>query len=142
MYRHRRKPRMARPFHSLHGAIWMIGLAILFINGWWWPGILILIGIGILLEGLSAGFTSQSLDDTDRPEVPSPLPPASPPLRPSPPPVPFLQTSVVPEYHPFERLPGTCPRCGGPVRRDEVRWTGPQSAACAYCGSSLPLRRN
>jgi hypothetical protein len=42
MTRHERKTRLVGPWRNIHGAIWLIGLAILFWKGWWWPGILIL----------------------------------------------------------------------------------------------------
>jgi len=36
-------------------------------------------------------------------------------------------------------LPTSCSSCGAPARADEVDWTGPDSAACAYCGASLKV---
>ncbi|MBN1679546.1 MAG: hypothetical protein JW966_04590 [Anaerolineae bacterium] len=37
---------------GLQGALWMIGLAILFATGAWWPGILILTGLSIIAGAL------------------------------------------------------------------------------------------
>ncbi|MBU0492924.1 MAG: hypothetical protein KKA73_29105 [Chloroflexi bacterium] len=37
------------------------------------------------------------------------------------------------------QLPASCPTCGAPARADEVDWTGPDSAACAYCGAGIPV---
>ena len=42
--------------------------------------------------------------------------------------------------HRLELLPATCPNCGGPLRGDNVKWTGAQSADCPYCGTNLPMR--
>jgi len=42
--------------------------------------------------------------------------------------------------HRLELLPATCPTCGGPLHGKDVRWTGPQSADCPYCGANLPMR--
>jgi len=36
-------------------------------------------------------------------------------------------------------LPTSCSSCGAPVRADEVDWTGPANAACAYCGAGLKV---
>jgi len=38
---------------------------------------------------------------------------------------------------PAARLPGSCPKCGAPVRSDEVDWVDPHSAECPYCGTVL-----
>jgi hypothetical protein len=35
------------------------------------------------------------------------------------------------------QLPARCPSCHGPVRMDEVTWTGRGRAECAYCGTPL-----
>jgi hypothetical protein len=35
------------------------------------------------------------------------------------------------------RLPAACPKCGGPVRSDEVDWMDATSAECVYCGAIL-----
>lgn len=41
--------------NQISGAVWMIGLGILFITGRWWPGILIVIGAGSIAQGLAEG---------------------------------------------------------------------------------------
>ncbi|MFN8477231.1 MAG: hypothetical protein U0074_05290 [Kouleothrix sp.] len=38
---------------GLTGGVWLIGLGIIALNGWWWPGILVLIGLSSLLSGLA-----------------------------------------------------------------------------------------
>ena len=42
--------------------------------------------------------------------------------------------------HRLELLPATCPDCGAALHGDTVKWTGPQSADCPYCGMNLPMR--
>ncbi|HYF63385.1 MAG TPA: hypothetical protein VD886_11260 [Herpetosiphonaceae bacterium] len=37
-----------RKHHGGSGMIWLIGIPILFFTGWWWPGIMILIGLSAL----------------------------------------------------------------------------------------------
>lgn len=38
---------------------------------------------------------------------------------------------------PGSRLPADCPRCGAPVRSDEVEWIDDTSVECAYCGGVI-----
>jgi hypothetical protein len=38
---------------------------------------------------------------------------------------------------PAARLPGSCPKCGAPVRSDEVDWIDARSAECPCCGTVL-----
>src|SRR3954469_11038174 len=37
------------------GGIWLIGIAVLAVTGWWWPGIMVLVGLSALLGGLQSG---------------------------------------------------------------------------------------
>jgi hypothetical protein len=131
-YRYGMRP--YRPWRSFRNAFWLIGLAILFFWGHWWPGILILVGLSILLEGFFRG-TAQSWGPNPPPPPvdpnPMPMSPASTPI-PAAPAEPFHRTDL---------LPGTCPHCGAPVRPAEVKWTGNQSAACGYCGTNLPVKK-
>ncbi len=36
-------------------------------------------------------------------------------------------------------LPTKCPNCGGALAMDEVRWVGPLTARCPYCGTNVPI---
>ncbi len=121
------KPKLTGPWRSLHSAIWLIGLAILFLRGWIWPGILVLIAISMVLEAILMQFTPKAIE---KPEPPQPVSP--PPAAQAVPPLP---------EHRLELLPAICPRCGGPIRGHEVRWTGLQSADCPYCGANLPMAK-
>jgi hypothetical protein len=38
---------------------------------------------------------------------------------------------------PRPKLPSTCPKCGAPVRSDEIEWIDDRSAECIYCGTTL-----
>jgi hypothetical protein len=131
------KPKLTGPWRSIHGAIWLIGLAVLAWKDWWWPGILILIAISGIAESLIRQYAPDAIEKTDTPPIP-PIPPMPPTL--------FTKSqaiSVTPSSeHRLEFLPTTCPNCGGPIRGHEVKWTGPQSADCPYCGANLPMKRN
>jgi hypothetical protein len=40
---------------GMSGGLFLIGLAVLAVTGWWWPGILVLIGFASLIGSLAAG---------------------------------------------------------------------------------------
>lgn len=139
MYKMKRNSRMRRTVRrkgQFHAALWLVGLAVLAITGRWWPGILILVAISVLLETAVKRGDRGSGDEQgsktvteDKPEV-SPMPP------------PRVE-KVVPlaEVHRADWLPLSCPKCGAPTRAEEVRWTGNANASCPYCGSNLPLKK-
>jgi len=37
-------------------------------------------------------------------------------------------------------LPPACPRCGGPIRADEIEWIDSKSAECPYCASIVQAK--
>jgi hypothetical protein len=130
------KQKLTGPWRSIHGAIWLIGLAILFWKGWWWPGILILVAVSSIVEALIRQYVPDAVEKIEQ----SPIPPV-----PTVPPMPQASQTTraaSPSEHRPEFLPTTCPNCGGPTRGHEVKWTGPQSADCPYCGVNLPMKKN
>lgn len=135
--RERKGRKLSTPWGAIHSAIWLLGLAVLAWQGWWWPGILVLVAISVLAEALIAQIAPGALDDEDEDEDdererrPAPAPVAPAPAAPAPP--------AEPE-HRLELLPSECPKCGAPVHGNDVRWTGKQSADCPYCGANLPMR--
>ncbi len=54
-----------RGWLGYQGAFWMIGLAVLFWSGHFWPGILILVGLSVLLGGMSWGSRSAQKDQAE-----------------------------------------------------------------------------
>lgn len=130
-HRHfRHGPKSHHSWNPFGGFWWLFFIAFFFMgDGRWWPGILILIGLFMVFGSL---FRDES------PQPPRDLPPV-PPVPPMPT-MPVAATSAEP-IHRTDLLPETCAQCGGPVRAQEVRWTGKQSAACAYCGSKLPMKK-
>jgi hypothetical protein len=94
-------------WEKIHGAIWLIGLAILFWTDNIFPGILVLVAISGVAQALMMAYVKRNQESET------------------------LTTER--EAH----LPETCPNCGGPLNATSVRWKGKQSATCPYCGSTV-----
>ncbi len=133
--------KLVGPWRSIHGAVWLIGLAILFWKGWFWPGILVLIAISGAVEAvirLTVPSSTEPVAEGKEKEEAKPAAPAATPEAP-------LATAPAAEsapspIHRADLLPSVCPKCNAPIRGNEVKWTGPQSANCAYCGANLPVK--
>lgn len=41
--------------NQLSGAAWLIGIGALFVTGYWWPGVLFVVGAGMIVQGLAEG---------------------------------------------------------------------------------------
>jgi len=136
--RYRYGPGLFRPWRPFR-FIWLIILGMLFFGWRWWPGI---IGLFVLLMVLESVFRASTPGWPQNPPPP-PFDPSPPPFTPTP----FDQTQGKPvpapvtPVHRTDLLPATCPQCGGPIRAHEVTWTGAQSAACPFCGSNLPMKK-
>ena len=131
---HRHGHRIHHSWKPFGGFFWLFLFAFFFLGGRWWPGILILIGLSMLLGALFR---------EDDAQPPADLPSVQRPFVPTIPAAPTVTVTAAPvePIHRADLLPADCPQCGGPVRSQEVRWTGKQSAACAWCGSSLPMKK-
>ncbi|MFZ0533112.1 MAG: hypothetical protein WAM09_08015 [Anaerolineales bacterium] len=128
------KKKLVGPWRSLHAVIWLVGLYILFSRNWIFPGILVLLAISALYEGFLQRFAPHAFVDETPFDVPTqPAAVTSMPAQSS-------YTNPVQE-HRLELLPQACPSCNGPIRSHEVKWTGPQSANCPYCGTNLPMSK-
>ncbi len=95
---------------AIQSAIWLIGLAILAWQGWWFPGILVLVAI----SGITQAWLHRL---ADREAEQAQLQQASRGAR--------------------ATLPATCPVCGAPVDPQKVTWVTPTMARCHYCSSNL-----
>jgi hypothetical protein len=129
----RPKKELIGPWRSLHGVIWLLGLYVLGTHNWWWPGILVLAAISAIYEGLLQRFLPDAyVEQTPDESVNTTTVPPAPAAEIAPP---------APPEHRIELLPQVCPSCNGPIRGHEVKWTGPQSANCPYCGTNLPMNK-
>jgi len=124
----KKKTRLKGPWQTVQLAIWLFGLAILFSFDWIWPGILVLVAISALTQAAIQRLVPDVVEE-EKPEAET-LPPVQPTVEAKP---------ATVEY-PIHRLPSECPKCAGPIRGQEVRWTSPYSADCPYCGANLPLK--
>lgn len=125
------KQKLTGPWRNIHGAVWLIGLAILAWQGWWWPGILVLVAISSILEAVIMKAVPDAVETVTKEEDEFA----------------GIQGSAFPSSqnapaasHRADLLPTNCPKCGGPTRGHEVRWTGERSADCPFCGANLPMK--
>jgi hypothetical protein len=141
--------RLQGPWKGLHTAIWLIGLAILFYTGRFWPGILILVAASTIIEMVISSAVPGSTEEVEdngfhRPRAgveegrPFPPPPPPPPAPSVPDPSVIAANELVRRV---DLLPTNCPRCGAPARGHDVKWTGSNSADCSFCGSPLPMSK-
>lgn len=108
------EPELPPPWQRIQGAIWLIGLAILAWQNWWWPGILVLVAIsGLVQAGIQMYLANQDKAQQD--------------LR--------VEKDMAKER--AEWLPSICPNCGAPLSISNVHWTGPATADCPYCKANL-----
>ena len=141
---------------SIRSVVWMLGLAYLFWRGNWWPGILVLVGISMLLDIVlkSVFAATSSANPYDEDEF-------SPPMRSdemddeslSPDPIPSTNNNRMQRLDPdpippaknlsreyrVDLLPPSCPNCGAPISQKEVEFVGIKTAKCGFCGSNFSL---
>jgi hypothetical protein len=133
------KKKLVGPWRSIHAVIWLVGLYILFTRNWLIPGIFVLFAISAIYEGLLRKYAPYAFveEGSDQPAVQSQnTDPADNPATP----VAATSAPSTPE-HRYDLLPYACPNCNGPIRSHEVKWTGPHSANCPYCGTNLPMSK-
>jgi hypothetical protein len=103
------------PRQGLTGAVFMIGLAILFATDWIWPGILVLLGVTSLV-GAYVGRTEPDPDDI--------------PLR--------VDRPLGNEQPPTIRYSPQCASCGATTPQALQEGTSSQpDAVCDFCGTPL-----
>jgi hypothetical protein len=134
------KKKLVGPWRGLHAAIWLVGLYILLSTNNIFPGILVLIAISALYEALLARYAPHAFEE----EIPTI---SEAPNEAEPAPVQTINSggwasaSPTVQEQRIEFLPHICPNCNAPIRGNTVKWTGPQSADCPYCGTNLPMRK-
>jgi len=128
------KEKLTGGWGSMQAVIWLLGLAVIAWQDWWWPGILILVALSVVYEAIIKQVAPDAFVKDTRPDdFSSPI--QQPAGR--------VVTRTEPDatYHRVDLLPTNCPRCGAPTRGHDTHWTGSQSANCSYCGSNLPMKK-
>ena len=132
--------------NEIYAAIWLIGLGILFWTGYFWPGILILIGATMLVRAFLPVDVSSSKSNVVKPVEPKEnLDDSAPweeaeeeeePFEPA-----FVKPVEAGTSFPAERLPEACPNCGGPVKENahKVEWVNEKSCKCPFCETLLNI---
>lgn len=126
------------------GGIWLIGLGILFLFDFFWPGVLILAGLSMIVTALMPPVKREmppvappaKVVDVQAKEEPQPAPAQGEPLPPS------LAEKADLLYR-QSLLPETCPSCGAPVKQnaDKVTWQNDETAACPFCSARISVTR-
>lgn len=100
-------------YAAVHSAIWLIGLAVLFYTGWWFPGILILVAVSGVAQALLRSMAKK--EDQKAQAVNA-----------------ARQAALA--------VPANCPTCGAAISASSVIWTGTATAQCPYCKAAIPLK--
>ena len=119
---------------EIQNAIFWIGLGILWLTDSWWPGILILVGISMLMSTVIASSTRQT--SPKAPVIENPISPASPLVKAPAPPSQQKTPGANPKPEAkitLNWLPETCDACGAPIAADEVYLDADKNAICPYC---------
>jgi hypothetical protein len=112
--RNREEDDLPAPWQRIQGAIWLLGLALIAWQSWWWPGILVLVAIsGLVQAGIQMYLSNRNKTREEVSEA----------------------KNVAKER--AEWLPSICPTCGAPLSVSTVHWTGPATADCPYCKANL-----
>ena len=104
---------LPQTYAAVHSAIWLIGLAILAWQGWWFPGILVLVAISGVAQALLMQMAKR---DEDKATVAA-----------------SARSAAM-------AVPSNCPTCGAAISASSVTWTGPTTAQCPYCKAAIPLK--
>ena len=102
------------PWAQVQTAIWLVGLAILAWQDWWWPGILVLVALSGLTQAEIRTFISRGVNAKQQ-----------------------ATEEIRLAWEQAEWLPDVCPNCGGPLSVSSVHWTSPSTADCPYCKANL-----
>lgn len=139
-----REIRARSGYRSIRTAIWLIGVGVLALADWWWPGIIFLIGISMLVsvvlpssensqdEGPHTPHTDRKLANqgVDKQENRDEI-------------IDIFNQSLATLEVNGNWLPSRCPACGAPIEAGTAFWKEHlhQRAICLYCDTHLePVR--
>jgi len=116
---------------NIQAAIWLIGIGFLILTHHWWPGILILVGISMVVGAVTRGATQDNWPQ--QPNWPPVQPPA--PLAYTPP-APAAPAAQVPVYD-LGWVPNRCASCGGPLNVTGLKVLDSRTVTCPFCGTKI-----
>jgi hypothetical protein len=123
---------------NIQAAVWLIGIGILALTHHWWPGILILVGISMVLGALTRGTPQRDEpmqpDEPLQPPVPQPYTPPPTPAQPSSGVVP--PAAQAPVYD-LGWVPNRCSSCGGPLNVNGLKVLDSHTVVCPFCGTKI-----
>ena len=145
---------------NIIAAVWLIGLGILFLVNYIWPGILILIGITMIIRATMQdeptvippgtpstprpmGEIIEPIDVTAKPDVvKAEVTPFEPPEAGSGEPLPAVLASEADRIYLAGQLPELCPACDAPLRAnaEKLTWHGDNSVSCMFCGFRMTVK--
>lgn len=103
-------------WQKVQSAIWLLGLALLFFTGQWWPGILILAAVSGLTQALIGVYVRSSSQRSAAESAARDL---------------AVARALA--------LPANCPTCGAALDAAKIAWRSDTVAACPYCAASVPV---
>ncbi len=110
---------MPLPWQQIQSALWLVGLAIIAWQDWWWPGILVLAAFSGLFQ---AGVQLYLKKREEQQQV--------------------VEKRVELNQQRAAWLPAVCPQCGGPLSVESVQWSGDALGACPYCEANMRPQTN
>jgi hypothetical protein len=118
------EPNLTGLYGAVQSAIWLIGLAVLFTTGNWFPGILILVAISGITQWVLAGMAARAAQKTADEAA--------------------AKASALAAAETARKaaaaVPANCPTCGAAISAANVTWTSPTTAQCPYCKAAIPLK--
>ena len=146
-------------------AVWLIGLGILFVVDYIWPGILILIGITMIVNATMRGEPTVMPPTTPQPPLrqaqgtapsaaaepveanfieamPYEPPTAEPVIDAAGEPLPAVLASEADRLYLSSQLPEKCPACDAPLRAnaEKLAWHSDNSVSCMFCGYRMTVK--
>jgi hypothetical protein len=112
------EPELPFKWEQVQSAIWLIGIAIIALRGWWWPGMLVLVAISGLTQAAIAAYVERN---SAREEA-------------------IVKQKNLEEAR-ATALPEQCSGCGAPLDAKSVIWRSDTTASCPYCNTSIKAVR-
>lgn len=119
-------------WNAIRPGLWLIGIGILLLTRYFWPGILIVAGLIMIAEVIYA----QHHKPEETPKAADPqavVEDVSPIEKPD--------VDPLAENYRNDLLPDLCPACGGPLKGKEiiVEWLSPNTAKCPHCATHISI---